>query len=74
MVFSSEPVVRLDKACIFQGITAILQDVTFDIEKDEFVFLIGRKRPKSHVPFMGCKVRCLFRKMVKNNKCIFYIY
>ncbi|AGA78745.1 cell division ATP-binding protein FtsE [Echinicola vietnamensis] len=42
MVFSSEPVVRLDKACIFQGITAILQDVTFDIEKDEFVFLIGR--------------------------------
>ncbi|QDH79705.1 ATP-binding cassette domain-containing protein [Echinicola soli] len=42
MVFSSEPVVRLDKACIFQGITAILQDVSFDIDKDEFVFLIGR--------------------------------
>ncbi|UCS91579.1 ATP-binding cassette domain-containing protein [Echinicola marina] len=42
MVFSSEPVVRLNKACIFQGITAILQDVTFEIDKDEFVFLIGR--------------------------------
>ncbi|AWW31968.1 phosphonate ABC transporter ATP-binding protein [Echinicola strongylocentroti] len=42
MVFSSEPVVRLDKACVFQGITAILQDVSFDIDKDEFVFLIGR--------------------------------
>ncbi|MBD8487437.1 ATP-binding cassette domain-containing protein [Echinicola sp. CAU 1574] len=42
MVFSNDPVVRLHKACIFQGITAILQDVTFQIEKDEFVFLIGR--------------------------------
>ncbi|MDN3670247.1 ATP-binding cassette domain-containing protein [Echinicola jeungdonensis] len=42
MQFSNEPVVRLNKACIFQGITAILQDVTFQIDKDEFVFLIGR--------------------------------
>lgn len=42
MVFSNDPIVHLDKACIFQGITAILQDVTFSIEKDEFVFLIGR--------------------------------
>ncbi len=42
MVFSSEPVVRLNNACIFQGITAILQDVSFHIHKDEFVFLIGR--------------------------------
>ncbi|GGZ26095.1 phosphonate ABC transporter ATP-binding protein [Echinicola pacifica] len=42
MVFSTEPVVRLEKACIFQGITAILQDVSFTIDKDEFVFLIGR--------------------------------
>ncbi|GAB3646220.1 ATP-binding cassette domain-containing protein [Echinicola sediminis] len=42
MVFSNDPVVRLHNACIFQGITAILQDVSFDIEKDEFVFLIGR--------------------------------
>lgn len=42
MVFSNDPIVKLHKACIFQGITAILQDVTFTIEKSEFVFLIGR--------------------------------
>ncbi|MEX2513684.1 MAG: ATP-binding cassette domain-containing protein [Cyclobacteriaceae bacterium] len=42
MFFSSEPVVKVTKACIFQGINTILKDVTFNIEKDEFVFLIGR--------------------------------
>jgi cell division transport system ATP-binding protein len=42
MVFSDAPVVKLHKACIFQGLTAIIQDVTFEIEKGEFVFLIGR--------------------------------
>jgi len=42
MVFSNDPVVKMHKACIFQEITAILQDVTFQIEKGEFVFLIGR--------------------------------
>ncbi|WP_194777772.1 cell division ATP-binding protein FtsE [Pararhodonellum marinum] len=42
MVFSSDPVVKVEKACIFQGMNAILQDVSFSIEKDEFIFLIGR--------------------------------
>src|SRR5690606_9406414 len=42
MVFSDAPVVKLHKACIFQGLTAIIQDVTFEIEKGEFVFMIGR--------------------------------
>lgn len=42
MLFSTEPVVKVNKACIFQGINTILKDVTFNIEKDEFVFLIGR--------------------------------
>ncbi|MEX0884661.1 MAG: ATP-binding cassette domain-containing protein [Cyclobacteriaceae bacterium] len=42
MLFSSEPVVKVTRACIFQGINTILKDVTFSIEKDEFVFLIGR--------------------------------
>ncbi|SEJ71837.1 cell division transport system ATP-binding protein [Cyclobacterium xiamenense] len=42
MVFSNEPVVSVQQACIFQGINTILKDVTFTIEKDEFVFLIGR--------------------------------
>lgn len=42
MVFSNEPVVMVQGACIFQGINTILKDVNFSIEKDEFVFLIGR--------------------------------
>src|SRR5690606_16259764 len=42
MEFSNDPVVKLHKACIFQGITVILQDVTFNIDKGEFVFLIGK--------------------------------
>lgn len=42
MLFTNDPVVKVHKACIFQGITAIIQDVTFNIEKGEFIFLIGR--------------------------------
>lgn len=42
MVFTNDPVVKLHKACIFQGLTAIIQDVSFNIDKGEFVFLIGR--------------------------------
>ena len=42
MEFSNDPVVKLHKACIFQGVTVILQDVTFNIDKGEFVFLIGK--------------------------------
>lgn len=42
MDFSSDSVIRVKNACIFQGSNAILQNVDFSIEKDEFVFLIGR--------------------------------
>ncbi|HSJ69232.1 MAG TPA: ATP-binding cassette domain-containing protein, partial [Anditalea sp.] len=41
-MFSSDPIVQVRNACIFQGINTVLQDVSFNIEKYEFVFLIGR--------------------------------
>src|SRR5690606_8550315 len=42
MVFTNDPVVKLYDVCIFQGITAIIQNVNFSIEKGKFVFIIGR--------------------------------
>jgi cell division transport system ATP-binding protein len=42
MVFSSDPVVSVSNASIFQGIHTVLSDLNFSIEKGEFVFLIGR--------------------------------
>lgn len=42
MIFSNDPVVKVHNACVFQDLTVILQDVSFEIEKGEFVFLIGR--------------------------------
>ncbi|MBL6449484.1 ATP-binding cassette domain-containing protein [Fulvivirga sp. 29W222] len=42
MSFSSDPVVRVKDASIFQDDRTILSDVNFEIEKGEFVFLIGR--------------------------------
>lgn len=42
MSFSSDPVVRVRDASIFQDERTILSDVNFEIEKGEFVFLIGR--------------------------------
>lgn len=41
-MFSSDPVVRIQDATIFQDNNAVLSDLNFDIEKSEFVFLIGR--------------------------------
>ena len=41
-MFTSDPIVQVRNACIFQGINTVLQDVSFSIEKYEFVFLIGR--------------------------------
>jgi cell division transport system ATP-binding protein len=41
-MFSSDPVVRVKDASIFQGNEAVLQNVSFDIEKGDFVFLVGR--------------------------------
>jgi cell division transport system ATP-binding protein len=42
MEFGKEAIIEVKDACIFQGLDAVLQDVNFVIEKDEFVFLIGR--------------------------------
>lgn len=41
-MFSSEPVVRVTEAHIFQDHNTVLSDINFDIEKGEFVFLVGR--------------------------------
>ncbi|WP_210490464.1 cell division ATP-binding protein FtsE [Rufibacter aurantiacus] len=42
MDFSSNPVVSLHKVSIFQDVNTVLSDVTFTIEKGEFVYLVGR--------------------------------
>jgi cell division transport system ATP-binding protein len=41
-MFSSDPVVRVQDVSIFQGRQPVLQNITFEIEKGEFVFLVGR--------------------------------
>lgn len=41
-MFSDDPVVRVKDACIFQDQNTILNDLNFEIEKGEFVFLVGR--------------------------------
>ena len=42
MSFNNDPVVRVQNASIFQEKDTVLNDVNFEIEKGEFVFLIGR--------------------------------
>jgi len=42
MLFSSDPVLRIHEASIFQGQNAVLDNISFEIEKGEFVFIIGR--------------------------------
>ena len=42
MTFTSEPIVSVRNATIFQDNRTILSDLSFDIEKGEPVFLIGR--------------------------------
>ena len=42
MDFSSEPIVELSEACIMQEGKTILNEVSFSIEKGEFVYLIGK--------------------------------
>ncbi|HEY5689891.1 MAG TPA: ATP-binding cassette domain-containing protein [Cyclobacteriaceae bacterium] len=42
MMFSTDPVVRVKDATIFQDYNSVLDNVSFDIEKGEFVFLVGR--------------------------------
>lgn len=84
MVFSNEPVVKVQGACIFQGINTILKDVNFSIEKDEFVFLIGRtgsgkssllKTLYADLPLiMGeAKVAGFAIEKIKKRKCPFYV-
>src|SRR6478609_4078986 len=42
MSFSTEPVVSIKETQIFQEDTAVLSDVNFEIQRNEFVYLIGR--------------------------------
>jgi len=42
MTFSSDPVIRVQRTTIFQDQDEILSDTNFEIEKGEFVFLIGK--------------------------------
>ena len=42
MSFSTDPVIRVKDASIFQDNNAVLSDVNFELEKGEFVFLVGR--------------------------------
>jgi cell division transport system ATP-binding protein len=41
-MFSSDPVVRVTEASIFQDHHTVLSNINFEIEKGEFVFLVGR--------------------------------
>ncbi len=42
MFFSSDPIVRVKQATIFQGNQTVLSDINFELEKGELVFIIGR--------------------------------
>ena len=41
-MFSSDPVVSVKEASIFQDHNTVLGDISFDIQKGEFVYLVGR--------------------------------
>ena len=41
-VFSSEPVVKVSEATIFQDHNSVLNNVNFEIEKGEFTYIVGR--------------------------------
>jgi cell division transport system ATP-binding protein len=41
-MFSSDPVVRVKDVSIFQDHHTVLSDINFEIDKGEFVFLVGR--------------------------------
>lgn len=42
MDFSTQPVLQVSQATIFQGVNPVLNSVNFSVEQHEFVFLIGR--------------------------------
>ena len=41
-MFSSDPVIRVKDATIFQDYNSVLTDLNFEIEKGEFAYLVGR--------------------------------
>ena len=41
-MFSTDPVVSVKEASIFQDYHTVLEDISFDIDKGEFVYLVGR--------------------------------
>jgi cell division transport system ATP-binding protein len=41
-MFSTDPVIRVSDATIFQEHNTVLSNLTFSVEKGEFVFLVGR--------------------------------
>jgi cell division transport system ATP-binding protein len=41
-MFSTDPVIRVKDATIFQENNPVLSNISFDIDKGEFVFLVGR--------------------------------
>ncbi|HCM75610.1 MAG TPA: phosphonate ABC transporter ATP-binding protein, partial [Cytophagales bacterium] len=41
-MFSTDPVVRVQDATIFQDHNSVLNNISFEIGKGEFVFLVGR--------------------------------
>jgi cell division transport system ATP-binding protein len=42
MTFSNAPIVSVRNTCIFQEKNIVLENINFEIEKGEFVYLIGR--------------------------------
>ncbi|MBS1681725.1 MAG: ATP-binding cassette domain-containing protein [Bacteroidetes bacterium] len=42
MIFSTDPVLRVQSATVFQGNRSVLENISFEMEKGEFVFIIGR--------------------------------
>ena len=41
-MFSTNPVVHVKGVSVFQDHNTILGDITFDIQKGEFVYMVGR--------------------------------
>lgn len=41
-MFSTDPVVRIKETSIFQDHKTILENISFDVQKGEFVYLVGR--------------------------------
>ena len=42
MTFSSDPIIRVKQASIFQENQTVLSDINFELEKGELVFIVGR--------------------------------